>query len=178
MKYKVLKTNYVNGYKILHIPDYPTHTYCGTHGWIYEHIFLMENELGRNLKDGEHVHHLDGNRGNNRLENLVLVTQSHHARIHKWMERIKLDVPPYSKAESCGVCGLTLQNKQLKYCSTDCELVVRRIKSNKPSKNELLELTQRFPFTKIGKMFGVSDNAIRKWCKSYDIPYTKRTMGT
>ena len=177
MKYKVLKTNYVNGYKVLNIPEYPTHTYCGSYGWVYEHIFLMEHELGRQLKDDEHVHHLDGNRGNNRLENLVVLSQAHHLRIHKWMERSKLDLAPYKKADSCGICGLTLQHKQLKYCSTVCELIVRRSKSNKPSKDELLELTQRLPFTKIGKLFGVSDNAIRKWCKSYDIPTNKQTRG-
>jgi transposase-like protein len=26
----------------------------------------------------------------------------------------------------------------------------------------------------IAKQYGVSDNAVRKWLKSYDLPYTKR----
>lgn len=29
------------------------------------------------------------------------------------------------------------------------------------------------PFTSIGKRFGVSDNAIRNWCDSYNLPRTK-----
>lgn len=176
--YKVIATNYVNGYKILHIPNYPTHTYCGTHGWVYEHIFLMERELGRILKDGEQVHHLDGNRGNNRLENLVVISQGHHVRIHKWMERSGIDNAPYEKYPSCEHCNMTLQYRQIKFCSTECELTVRRSRSNKPSKEELSELSTHLPFTKIGTMFGVSDNAVRKWCKSYEIPYRKTDMGT
>ena len=27
------------------------------------------------------------------------------------------------------------------------------------------------PFTQIGKEYGVTDNAVRKWCKSYNLPY-------
>ena len=27
------------------------------------------------------------------------------------------------------------------------------------------------PFTQIGIKYGVSDNAIRKWCKSYELPF-------
>lgn len=29
-------------------------------------------------------------------------------------------------------------------------------------------------FVQIGKNCGVSDNAIRKWCKSYEFPYRKK----
>lgn len=29
------------------------------------------------------------------------------------------------------------------------------------------------PFTTLAKEFGVSDNAIRKWCKSENLPYKK-----
>ena len=28
-------------------------------------------------------------------------------------------------------------------------------------------------FVEIGKKYGVSDNAIRKWCKKYNLPYKK-----
>ena len=33
-------------------------------------------------------------------------------------------------------------------------------------------------FVKIGKMFGVTDNAIKKWCKSYNLPSTKKEIQT
>jgi len=31
-------------------------------------------------------------------------------------------------------------------------------------------MIRSMPFTKIGKEFGVSDNAIRKWCKDMNLP--------
>lgn len=48
--------------------------------------------------------------------------------------------------------------------------------SNKPDKNELFELISTKSFLQIGKEYGVSDNAVRKWCKSYDLPYRKKDI--
>lgn len=31
-------------------------------------------------------------------------------------------------------------------------------------------------FLKIGEEYGVSDNAVRKWCKSYNLPYQKSVI--
>jgi transposase-like protein len=39
----------------------------------------------------------------------------------------------------------------------------------RPSKEQLENLVMEIPLTKIGRQFGVSDNAVRKWCKSYGI---------
>ena len=46
----------------------------------------------------------------------------------------------------------------------------------KPAKEELEELINSYSFTDIGNMYGVSDNAIRKWCKSYGLPYRKKDI--
>ena len=43
---------------------------------------LMEKKLGRKLKRREHVHHKDGNRTNNDLNNLEIVPPSLHFRRH------------------------------------------------------------------------------------------------
>lgn len=45
----------------------------------------------------------------------------------------------------------------------------RKRKVERPSKDELVALIWKYSFVELGKMFGVSDNAVRKWCKSYDI---------
>ena len=34
------------------------------------------------------------------------------------------------------------------------------------------------PFTEIGRLYGVSDNAIRKWCKNQGLPSTKKELKT
>lgn len=49
---------------------------------IYEHRHIMEQYLGRKLSRKEHVHHRDGNKINNSLNNLELVNPSDHARDH------------------------------------------------------------------------------------------------
>ena len=36
------------------------------------------------------------------------------------------------------------------------------------------KLLKENSFCAVGKMFGVSDNAIRKWCKSYGLPTRAR----
>jgi hypothetical protein len=49
-------------------------------------------------------------------------------------------------------------------------------KIERPTKEALLVLIQNKPFLQIGKIYGVSDNAVRKWCKSYGLPYKKKDI--
>lgn len=46
------------------------------------HRVVAEKMLGRPLKDGEVVHHIDGNKFNNNPKNLLITTRKEHARIH------------------------------------------------------------------------------------------------
>ena len=47
---------------------------------------------------------------------------------------------------------------------------------DRPSKEDLLNLIKLNPFTKVGEMFGVTDNTIRKWCKNYGLPSTRNEL--
>lgn len=47
---------------------------------------------------------------------------------------------------------------------------IRRVQEKPVTREELKQFIRSTPFTTIGKMYGVSDNTIRKWCKSYDLP--------
>lgn len=49
----------------------------------YEHRKLMEDKLGRKLDRWEHVHHINENPKDNRIENLQVLSNIEHARIHK-----------------------------------------------------------------------------------------------
>lgn len=48
----------------------------------HEHRVVAEQMLGRPLVRGEIVHHIDGNRHNNTPENLQVMTQAEHLRLH------------------------------------------------------------------------------------------------
>jgi very-short-patch-repair endonuclease len=65
------------------------------------------------------------------------------------------------------ICG-NLKHYKAKNCKS-CFLYNRRKVKSRPNKEKLFKLINELPFTKIGEMFGVSDNCIRKWCKSHNI---------
>ncbi len=48
----------------------------------HEHRVVMEQLLGRNLRSDEIVHHKDGNKKNNDLENLEVLSRAEHTAIH------------------------------------------------------------------------------------------------
>lgn len=48
----------------------------------HEHRIVAENKIGRPLVKGEIVHHLNHNKRDNRPENLIVMTQSEHFKLH------------------------------------------------------------------------------------------------
>lgn len=55
--------------------------------WRREHCVIAESVLGRKLKKGECVHHIDGNGLNNANSNLMICTTGYHSWLHHEMKR-------------------------------------------------------------------------------------------
>ena len=65
----------------------PNHAEANRHGWALEHRVVMSDFLGRPLASGENVHHLNGVRDDNRIENLELwvTRQRPGQRVSDWI---------------------------------------------------------------------------------------------
>lgn len=61
------------------VPEHPNAT---KNGYVLEHRIVMENYLGRLLDKNEVVHHKDGNKKNNNIDNLEIMSQKEHASLH------------------------------------------------------------------------------------------------
>lgn len=76
----------------------------------------------------------------------------------------------------CKHCGKIYYSDNLKYCSNECANAEQS--KNIPSKNELIDKIIEFKatFTQIAKQYNVTDNAVKKWCKRYELPYCKHEL--
>ena len=74
-----------DGYRMIHMPEHPSST---ADGYIREHRYLAEVAMGRYLRMGEQVHHINVQKLDNRVENLAVVVKDDHSRLHKYMERV------------------------------------------------------------------------------------------
>lgn len=86
-----------DGYVMIYEPDHPK---AIGGGWVLEHRFVVEQYLGQILGRDEHVHHINGVKHDNRLENLEVMDGNDHARLSSQeyrdgVEAMKADLVRY-----------------------------------------------------------------------------------
>ena len=164
-----------NGYVVVEYPDHPKafDTGTGVMG-VYEHVLIAEEEvIDRQIKAGEVVHHLDLNKSNNSPENLMVLENPMHGKLHGWLN--KNTITPndnYRERKSvgcirCKCCERPINAEEI-YCSVHC-MNEDRTNSLYPTKDELERLVWEKPTTQVAELFGVSDTAIGKLCTKLGI---------
>lgn len=107
-----------------------------------EHRYVMERYLGRQLARDEVVHHKDGDKSNNEIDNLELMSLSEHTRQHQ-MGNVPSDETRKKLSEA-----LTGHRSTSRKLNDDQVKRIRELHNNGISNRE------------IAKMFGVNHQTI------------------
>lgn len=180
---------------------------CGLSEWRGEHIAL-------------HLHHIDGDRNNNKLENLQILCPNCHSQTHNYagkssgvsnynkvtddqiLRELKVDhstiigvlrrlglctkgnygnrvkrvasennisiqsINMRGIVNTCSVCGKPITKDNVSGLCVDHYNEQRSTK--RPPRDILLSELNSCSYVAVGKKYGVSDNAVRKWVKYYE----------
>lgn len=113
---------------------------CGIVEWMGKPITLQ-------------LHHNDGNRTNNKLENLKILCPNCHSQTETYAGK-------NSKTNKDKIKTVEISKKKKS----------NKISSKAPEREVLKNKIRSIPFVKIGAEYHVSDNAVRRWCDKYGLP--------
>lgn len=109
--------------------------------------------------------HINGDPTDNRLENLRILCPNCHTQTFTYASKTKHDDD--IKSVFCSSCKKNKINMRKKNgICLSCAIIDRRI-VQRPSYEQLLKDIEALGYVGTGKKYNVSDNAIRKWVKSY-----------
>lgn len=118
--------------------------------------------------------HINGHNHDDRLENLRWVCPNCNQQLDTFGGRNRNSERKHNFCIDCGR-EILLSSTRCADCAAKYKGLKQR-KVNRPERAVLKSYIRSMPFTKIGEMFQVSDNAIRKWCDEYGLPRTKKAI--
>lgn len=111
--------------------------------------------------------HINGENKDNRLENLRWVCPNCNQQLETTGYK-KIRVKNKDERKNfCSNCGREISPKAT--LCVKCLGELNRVCKH-PDRQELKDMIRTMSFVDIGKKYGVSDNAIRKWCDNYNLP--------
>lgn len=130
---------------------------CGIkHEWMNKPITLQ-------------LDHINGIHTDCRLDNLRILCPNCHSQTENFAGKSskRKKNSEKNKFKKCPACKDKLIYNGSKLCIS-CNNMLKR-KVTRPTMTELVELLNSHTWVSIGKKFGVSDNAVRKWAKRYGL---------
>jgi len=103
--------------------------------------------------------HVNGTSNDHRLENLRLLCPNCNSQTSTFCgrrNRIKW---------CCKVCSKEITRFSKHKMCASCAMIGKRRKVERPTLQELYKLTNEIGFCATGRIYGVSDNAVRKWIR-------------
>ena len=117
------------------------------------------------------LHHIDGNPNNNSLDKLQLLCPNCHSQTDNYCGSANAEQTTYY----CKDCGSKITRCAV-YCTVCSHKHTRKVK-DRPNKEQLLcDFKELKSFLQVGKKYGVSDNALRKWMKTYELPSSAKEI--
>lgn len=125
--WKIEKTVKKGDYLYAVVKDHPR---SSKYWYVLYHRIIMENHIGRILNPNEVVHHIDGNKLNNNIENLQLLDSREHNKLHSASRGRKFVI---LKCPQCGCLfnrgfnsSFYFKKAKASFCSRKCSGLFNR----------------------------------------------------
>ena len=108
-------------------------------GYVLLHRVIMENHIGRLLLKDEIIHHKDGNKNNNDISNLEILSKSNHTKLHASKVGRQMAL---LKCPNCNIIFERQKNQTHFFKGTDFSICSRKCNGELSRKRELSKISK------------------------------------